>query len=61
VADSMLRVKCPLCGHIFRARLPIRILQKVQGHLRMDHDDVSVVRRLRAFRTVAAAFDKRVV
>ena len=61
VADSMLRVKCPLCGRIFRARLPLRILQKVQGHLGMDHDDVSITERLRAFRAVAAVFDKRVV
>ena len=59
--DSMLRVQCPLCGRIFRARLPIRILQKVQGHLEVDHDDVSIMKRLRAFRTVAAVFDKRVV
>jgi hypothetical protein len=61
VLDSMLRVQCPLCGRIFRARLPISILQKVQGHLGVDHEDVSVVRRLRAFRTIAAVFDKRVV
>jgi hypothetical protein len=61
VADSMLHVKCPLCGRIFRARRPIRILQKVQRHLGMDHDEVSIMKRLRAFRTVAAVFDKRVV